>query len=190
MSPYLHASREKVEGGPLDRVQAYSVRPAQVADVDRMEELLLSLQDHLEASNPDVWQAKPEARVRFRGQVTSRLKAPDACALVAEHQSDGVVGVIFGRIVLNKRYTPSRTGVVDQVFVDEYHRRAGVGSQLVAALCRFFGERDIHDLSLRYVVGNEGAASFWADLGFAPRITTVGANRQTVEGRLAQTRSA
>ena len=189
MSSHFQSSQENAEGGRPDRVPAYSVRPAQTADLDRMEDFLLSLQDRLEASNPDVWQMKPEARTWLRSQVTSRLKAPDVCALVAEHYSDGVVGVIFGRIVINKRYTPSRTGVVDQVFVDESHRRVGVGSRLVGELCRFFRERDIHDLSLRYVVGNEGAAGFWADLGFAPRITTVGANRQTVEDRLAQTRS-
>ncbi len=178
------------QSGHSSRAQAYVIRPARAVDLDRMVELLLGLQDHLEASNSEVWRMKPEARAQFRGQVTSRLKAADACALVAEHHSDGVVGVIFGRVAANKRYSPTRAGIVDQIFVDECHRRAGVGSRLVEELCRFFCDRGIHDLSLRYVAGNEEAASFWADLGFAPRITTVGALRQTVEERLAQTRCA
>jgi GNAT superfamily N-acetyltransferase len=154
-----------------------------------MEELLLALQGHLEASNPDVWQMTPTARSQLKGQVRSRLKAPDVCALVAEHFSDGVVGVIFGRIMANKRYVPARTGTVDQLFVHERHRRAGVGSQLVWELCRFFDERGIEDLSLRYVAGNVEATSFWEDLGFSPRITVVGALRRTIEHRLAQTQA-
>jgi len=190
MDPDLRSRKVTGGSGDLHRVQAcYDIRPARTVDLDRVVELLLGLQDHLESSNPEVWRMKPEARAQVRSQVTWRLQAPDACALVAEHESDGVVGVIFGRIVASKRYTPTRTGTVDQVFVDECHRRAGVGSRLVEELCRFFGERGINDLSLRYVVGNEEAACFWADLGFTPRITTLGAVRQMVEERLAQARS-
>ena len=168
------------------RLQAYHIRPACVADLDRVAQLQLGLQDHLETSNPDVWRMKPEAREQIRGQLSSRLGAQDACALVAEHASDGLVGFIFGRVVTNKRYTPTRTGTVDQVFVAERHRRTGVGTRLVAELCRFFGERGIEDLSLRYVIGNEAAAGFWERLGFAPRIAVVGATRQMVEERLGR----
>ena len=168
---------------------SYTIRPAQVADLTRMEELLLDLQEHLETSNPDVWRKTPAARKQLRSQLASRLRAPDVCALVAEHADDGVVGVGFGRIVTNKRYEPARSGSIDQVFVDERYRRAGLGSRLVEELCHFFGKREITDLSLRYVVGNELAACFWEGLGFAPRITIAGAPRQTVEKRLAQTQA-
>jgi ribosomal protein S18 acetylase RimI-like enzyme len=155
-----------------------------------MEELLIGLQEHLEASNPDVWRMTPEARGLLRRQVLTRLKTQDVYAIVAEHGTDGVVGVIFGRIIANKRYVPARTGTVDQLFVHECHRRAGVGSRLVRELCRFFAERGIDDLSLRYMVGNEAAASFWEALGFSSRIAIVGALRQTVEERLAQTQGS
>lgn len=173
-----------------DRNHGYTIRPAQADDVDRLVELLLGLQNHLEASNPDVWRIDPQARAHFGSQVTARLRLPDTCVLVAEHVNDGVVGVISGRIITNKRYIPDRTGMVDQIFVDERHRRAGVGSQLVAQLCHFFGEQGIDDLSLRYVAGNEEATCFWADLGFVPRISIVGAKRQAVEKHLARTRGA
>ena len=82
----------------------YKVRPAEGQDLDRLIELLLALQDHIEASNPNLWQMKSDARSNLRGQIASRLRADQGRALVAEHEKDGVVGMIFGRIVSNSRY--------------------------------------------------------------------------------------
>jgi GNAT superfamily N-acetyltransferase len=147
---------------------------------------MLALQDHLEAANLELWQMKAEARAQFGTQIRARLIADQSRALVAEHPEKGIVGVIFGRIATNKRYAPARAGIVDQLFVQEDHRRAGVGLRLVAALCRFFAEYDVDDLSLRYVIGNTEAAGFWAALGFTPRILTVGASRKLLEAHLDQ----
>lgn len=166
----------------------YTIRQAQPSDLDRLAELLQALQDHLEASNAHLWRLKPDARKNLKGQIAGRLTAKDCCALVAEHHEDGVVGAIFGRIITNHRYTPSRAGQVDQAFVRADHRRAGVGTQLVARLCRFFAAEEAEDISLRFVVGNAEAAAFWSTLGFLPRITTSGASRETVETQLAQIR--
>ncbi len=163
-----------------------TIRPARTADLDRLVELLLALQDHVEASNPDLWQMKPEARSQLKGQLAARLTAPNSCALVAEHEQDGVVGVVFGRIAVNNRYIPGRVGLVDQAFVRADHRRAGIGSGMVAELCRFFAAEGVDDLSLRYATGNTQATGFWDALGFAPRIVTAGASRQRVEARLSQ----
>ena len=167
-----------------ERHGQYSLRPAQAADLDSLMELLLALQDRIEASNPDLWRMKPQARRNLKGQIGARLKAANGCALVAEHDEDGVVGVIFGRIVVNNRYAPSRAGQVDQAFVRADHRRAGVGSRLVALLCRFFASEDVEDITLRYVVGNEEADGFWSALGFSPRIITAGAGRDALEHHL------
>ncbi len=166
---------------------SYTIRPAQIADLDRLVELLLALQDHLEASTPDLWRMTPDSRHNLKGQIVGRLGAEGSCALVAEHDHDGVVGVIFGRIIANSRYTPPRAGQVDQAFVRADHRRAGVGSWLVAELCRFFAAEEVEDISLRYVVGTEDAAGFWSALDFSPRIVTAGAVRQAIEARLAHT---
>jgi len=165
----------------------YTVRPARREDLDRLEELYLALQDHLEASNPDVWQKSQEARRALRAQIANRLKGNDSLTLVAEHDEDGVVGVVNGRVVTNSHYVPSRAGTIDQAFVRHDHRRGGVGAALVAAMCRFFAAQGVDDLSLRYVVGNEEAADFWTALGFQPRIVTSGASRGKVEERLALT---
>jgi GNAT superfamily N-acetyltransferase len=170
----------------MEQHDPYTTRPAQASDLERMTELLLLLQDHLEASDPDLWRMKPKVRENLKGQLAGRLRAQDSCALVAEHDRDGVIGVIFGRIIVNNRYTPSRAGQIDQAFVRADHRRAGVGSRLVAELCRFYAAEGVEELSLRYVMGNHDAASFWSALGFRPRIVTVGGRRQHVEEQLRQ----
>lgn len=127
----------------------------------------------------------PEARGNLKGQLAARLSATGSCALVAEHAKDGVIGVIFGRVIVNSRYTPSQAGQVDQAFVRPEHRRAGVGSELVRELCRFFAANQVEEITLRYAEGNVEASRFWAAIGFAPRIVTAGASRLMVEAHLA-----
>ena len=163
---------------------AYSIRPAEKADLDRLIELLLALQDHLEAANPDLWRMREESRANLKGKIASRLDAANSLTLVAEHEQDGVVGLISGRITTNTHYDPPRAGLVDQAFVRPDHRRRAVASRLVAELCSFFAANGVEDLSLRYVVGNDEATAFWSALGFTPRIVTAGARRSEVQTRL------
>jgi len=100
-----------------ERHGPYTLRPARAADLEQLVDLLLALQDHIESSNADLWRMKRDARHNLKGQVSGRLEAANSCALVAEHVEDGVVGLIFGRIIVNNRYTPSRAGQIDQAFV-------------------------------------------------------------------------
>jgi GNAT superfamily N-acetyltransferase len=162
----------------------YAIRPARADDLDRLIVLLLALQDHVEASNPALWRIKSQARAELQTTLNARLSEPNACAFVAEHAEAGVVGVIFGRVATNDRYVPSQVGTIDHAFVEAEHRRAGVCSRLVAELCRYFAAVGVDDLSLRYVVGNCEAAAFWTELGFEPRIITVGASRHRLEDTL------
>ncbi len=164
----------------------YTIRLARHADLDRLNDLLLALQDHLEACNPGLWQMTDEGRANLKGQVAGRLQSSGVRALVAEHERDGVIGVVFGRVITNNRYEPAVAGSIDQAFVRADHRRAGIGTRLVSELCRFFAAEGADELTLRYVVDNLEAAKFWTALGFAPRIVTAGANRQAVEARCSQ----
>lgn len=166
-----------------DDTSALIIRRAERADLDRLVVLLLALQDHLEASNSELWRMRAETRSQLKGKVAARLGARDSCVLVAEHRNAGVVGVIFGRVITNNSYLPSRAGSLDQLFVREDQRRAGMGTRLVAGLCQFFADEGVDDLTLRYVVANDEAVGFWTALGFSPRIMTAGAQRQFVHLR-------
>ena len=163
----------------------YVIRPARVADLDRLEELLLALQDHVEGANADLWRMKPEGRESLRAQIANRLDAAASAAVVAEHRDDGVVGVVFGRVVTNHRYEPPLAGLVDQAYVRPSHRRQGVAGRLIAEVCHFFAEQGVGDISLRYAVGNDEAARFWQALVFVPRIVITGAALETIQARLS-----
>lgn len=55
----------------------YLVRPVRAEDLDRLVILLLALQDHLEASNPALWQVKFQARVGLQTRLKAQLSEPD-----------------------------------------------------------------------------------------------------------------
>ncbi len=160
----------------------YTIRPAQRSDLDRLAALQLALQDHLEASNPDLWRMSDQTRAQLKGQLAARLAAPEGCVLVAEHAEDGVVGVIYGRVVTNKGYVPSRTGMVDQAFVQPQHRRRGVGARLVAETVPLSLPRKVWMTSpFATSPATNRQPPSGQPLGFTPRIVTVGASRQVVE---------
>lgn len=165
-------------------LDSYAIRRARPDDLDRLVELVLALQDHLEGSNPGLWRMTEEARHRISRQVLGRVHAPQSWVFVAEHEGDGVVGVVFGRTATNNRYAPSRTGIVDQAYVRTEHRRQGLATRMVSDLCRVFADEGVSDVSLRFVAGNQEAAGFWSALGFAPRIVTVGAGLDAIQSRL------
>ncbi len=163
-------------------VPEYALRPARQADLEQLVALYLELQHHLEASNPEVWRMTLEARGNLEGQLQARMRAVDGCAWVAQHKTDGIVGMVFGRITVNHRYVPARTGTIDQLYVRAGHRRRGLGSALVGRVCDWFRAHGVEDVSLRYVSGNEEAEAFWTAQGFSARIVTLGARVGDVKG--------
>jgi GNAT superfamily N-acetyltransferase len=163
---------------------SYIIRPARAADLNQLEELLLALQDHVEGANTALWRMRPEGREGMRAQIANRIALAANTAVVAEHAADGVVAIVFGRVVANHRYEPPLAGLVDQLYVRPNHRRRGVASRLIAEICRFFAEQGVGDISLRYAVGNDEATRFWQALGFAPRIVISGAALETIQARL------
>ena len=54
---------------------SYQIRAADIHDLDRLTELLLALQDHVEAANHTLWQMTGEGRQNLKGQIRGRLTA-------------------------------------------------------------------------------------------------------------------
>ena len=164
-----------------------TIRRARESDLDRLLELLAALQKHLEERNPRVWRESAGDRERARDRLAKRLSSPKACVIVAVNDEGTVVGLAVGNILSQERYLPNAAAYIETAFVEQPYRRCGLGSRLVAELCRFFASHDVEEMSLRYIVGNYEAEQFWSKLGFEPIIVTATATRQDVEKMIDRT---
>ena len=147
------------------------IRLATKDDRQKIVELRLKLQEHIEKSNPYTWKITDEGRVDLHRSVNEYLDNPDAIAFV--YCDDGaVIGFIDGIIRRRTTYLPPVVGHIGTIFVDESHRRKGIGKKLVKKMCTHFEENNVDEVNLRYNIGNIEAESLWTSLGLRPVIRT------------------
>ena len=140
------------------------------------------LQEHLERGTPRLWLRRIDRR-KQAGEFEEHLKSDCTRVLVAEEDAH-VVGFAIGTVEDRGDDKPGVVGSVGWVFVRKERRGKGIGRGLVAALLDFFDSRDVEDVTLRYVVGNQEAEGFWEKLGFEPVIHTVVAYPDEIRRRL------
>jgi ribosomal protein S18 acetylase RimI-like enzyme len=61
-------------------------------------------------------------------------------------------------------------GSITHVFVDETHRRSGVGQELVNELKEWFRMKKVHSIELQVITGNPAAKAFWEKLGYGQEL--------------------
>ncbi|PHD40114.1 GNAT family N-acetyltransferase [Bacillus toyonensis] len=81
--------------------------------------------------------------------------------LLIEAETDNILGfyIAYGKKV---------SGKIEVLFVDEKYRRNGLGLKLMNSAMEWFKEKQIYEIELTVVYGNE-AVSFYEKLGFYPR---------------------
>ncbi|SHM87819.1 Acetyltransferase (GNAT) family protein [Bacillus sp. bc15] len=81
--------------------------------------------------------------------------------LLIEAETDYILGfyIAYGKKV---------SGKIEVLFVDEKYRRNGLGLKLMNSAMEWFKEKQIYEIELTVVYGNE-AVSFYEKLGFYPR---------------------
>ena len=159
----------------------WSIRAAQDSDIEQLTQLRLTLQEHLERCNSDLWRLSADRHGYLRNQLIQFLSDEDALTLVALSNNADIVGMITGKVNTSEHYIPLKTGSINTLFVSELWRRQGIGAELVKSLCRFFASRCVEDIWVRYVTENDEATRFWNKLGFQPRIVTAGAKLHNLE---------
>jgi ribosomal protein S18 acetylase RimI-like enzyme len=104
---------------------------------------------------------------------SSRFAAdPHAVMLVAEGVGDippPIIGAISVRAYdtpTDPTMVPRRRAHVEALVVDERHRRAGVGTALMAAATAWARERGAKEIVLTVWAGNAVAEAFYARLGY------------------------
>ena len=162
-----------------------TVRSAAATDVDELVELWLSLQRHLEASNPWIWRITEEGENRLRQRLEQMLADGDGRMVVAVKEGD-LVGFAYGLVSHRTDYSPPSVGYISMIHVRERFRRSGVGNRLVEELCRFFRSENIEDVTIQYALGNTEAERFWSSLRFEPIMLTANIHLEELEKRLGE----
>lgn len=147
------------------------IRRAVGSDVERLVELRLLLQQHVEESSRSIWRITEEGRRLLRQKVVDDLAGSGSLVLVAE-MGGRIVGFVHGEVMHRTDYLPRSVGSISTVYVAREFRRRGVGARLIKELCVFFDSEGVEDVTLRYVIGNREAEAFWKKLGFKPVIVS------------------
>jgi ribosomal protein S18 acetylase RimI-like enzyme len=148
-----------------------TIRRAASSDVERIVELGLLLQEHVEKSNPLIWRITEEGKKLIRQKVETDMANGSVQILLAE-ADDEVIGYVRGEVTSRSDHVPRTVGQVSLMYVVKQFRRKGVGRRLMEELCKFFNLNKAEDLTVRYVIGNKEAEGFWRKLGFESIITT------------------
>lgn len=113
----------------------------------------------------EAFYAHHDMETTLREDVGALLQSPDATVLIAER--DGVpVGYVTGHLEEDERRVLARKGVVEDWFVDEEARGAGIGAALMTALEDSFRKKGCHVIESMTWSSNDGARRAHAALGF------------------------
>ncbi|MGE7631847.1 GNAT family N-acetyltransferase [Bacillus paramycoides] len=81
--------------------------------------------------------------------------------LLIDSETDNILGFCIA-------YSKKISGKIEVLFVDEKYRRNGFGLKLMNSAVEWFKEKQVDDIELTVVYGNE-AVSFYQKQGFYPR---------------------
>jgi len=142
------------------------VRLVRVDDAEviaRMWEALVSYHRELD---PDLPPAAPNGARRYARRIVDRLADPFTRALIAEIDGQPV-GYILGVVA---DFTPEifdqePSGFLADIYVDEQHRRSGVGKALVDQLAAWFVSRGLAYFEWHVAARNPAGVAFWQAVG-------------------------
>jgi len=163
-------------------VKDLKIRKAEPSDLDKIVEMQLSLQEHLENSNPSIWRYTREKKELLKQDLEKQFMDDDHLILLAEVKGE-IVGFAHAEVQYRTTHIPAIIGSIANIFVYKKFRRQGIGSRLVQEICRFFRRKNVKDIYLRYVLGNKEGEKFWEKLGFKPILVTAHSQIDIVEKR-------
>ena len=161
-----------------------TIRRAASSDVDRIVELRLLSQEHFEKSNPLIWRITEEGKELIKQKVETDLTDSNVVVLLAEVGGE-IIGYIRGEVTSRIDHMPRTVGQVSLMYVLKQFRRKGVGRSLMKELCKFFNSSKAENLTVRYVLGNKEAESFWRKLGFESIIMTGSTHLRELDSKLS-----
>lgn len=145
-----------------------SVREARYNDVPAILHLLeqVNMVHHL--GRPDIFK---KATKYTDDELKAIMDDPGQLLLVAEDGEGKVCGhafCIFQQHLGSQLLTDIKTLYVDDICVDDGHRRQNIGTALYEAVRKAATEHDCHNITLNVWELNPGAMAFYRSLGLTP----------------------
>ena len=148
------------------------IRLATRRDVPAIVALWEELMDFHQTRDPFFTRSDSGSEI-FAKFVQDNIRSDTACVLVATVEGK-IVGYCQGML---DRHPPalreSDFGQILDFGVTAEHRRAGVGTQMLQALCDWFRQEGIRRIEVRHSTFNEIGARFWPKMGFTPYLETL-----------------
>jgi GNAT superfamily N-acetyltransferase len=149
-----------------------NIREAVVEDVPAIIEIWKELMDfHKELDS--LFSRSATGHERFAEFVTSNMEKEDSCVLVA---ADGghIVGYCqacisnYPPVLVKEKYVE----IFDMAVTKKYQRQ-GIGRMIIDALRRWYADKDVDRIELKYLTANKSAEKFWTKMGFKSYLETV-----------------
>ena len=99
---------------------------------------------------------------RRSGKITG-LKGSLRTRVFVAKEGRRVLGFAWANLV---QYANTRVGYIDELYVQDPHRRRGIGSTLVTRALRWFAETEVEVVFVSTSAGDRAAQRFYHSLGF------------------------
>lgn len=126
---------------------------------------MLSAESH--ASYDSVYDTSRNAEKMMRNFLADLSSTSHSFLFVAQTADDEIVGFVSGELREGSpTFSPRSWASIDDIFVSENFRSAGIGKSLIEQVRGWANERNTNGISLQVAAANERGRDFYRDLGF------------------------
>lgn len=166
----------------------FVIRKAAEADLPALVDFLAKLALHVAGAPP--MKLKKNERSRLISVLRASMSDPDKLIIVAAQEDDRPIGMGYLYVVQNQgiweqaEEVDSKSGFIDDVWVQPDFRNLGVFSAIIRELVAFAVSHGVYELILEYAVSNKEAEAVWNKLGFKVTGVRAAAYTKTVQEAL------
>lgn len=88
------------------------------------------------------------------------------CFVAVENEK--IVGIITGKISLERSWIIEKTGILNNLYVEEKYRGKGIATKLYERFCVEIKKEGIAKIELHTMTNNKNAIKFYEKIGFEP----------------------
>jgi len=147
------------------------IREAVMEDIPAIIEIWKELMDfHKELDA--IFSRSATGHERFAEFLTSNMEKEDSCVFVAA-DGEHIVGYCqacisnYPPVLIKEKYVE----IFDMAVTKKYQRQ-GIGRMIIEELRRWYADKDVDRIELKYLTANKSAEGFWTKMGFKPYLKT------------------